>query len=678
MPETPAAPDTARQPEGRRHAATPQVAAQASVTPLSPAAEGGAGGAGGHMDPHGGTESHGHGTGKAGPALILSCLGVVFGDIGTSPLYALRESLLHAHEHHMAETAVIGIVSMLFWTVVLIVTVKYVTLILRADNNGEGGTLSLVAKAQGALGRRAWWLYLTGIVGVSLFFGDAMITPAMSVMSAVEGMDLVFPGFADWVVPVTLVIVILLFTVQRSGTEAVSRLFGPVMLIWFAVMAGLGAMHLLDDARIVAALNPLRAAGFIAEHGFGALPVMGSVFLTVTGAEALYADMGHFGKKPVRISWLWIVFPALTISYFGQGAMVLADPAKAANPFFLMAPSWFTLPLVLLATAATVIASQAVISGAFSVAQQAAQLGLLPRLEIQHTSDTQAGQVYLPRVNTILMVGVCALVLSFGSSTRLASAYGIAVTGDMVITSILAIIVFRFAWGWRWPLVLGIMLPVLSIELIFLYANILKVPDGGYIPLMFAVVVITFMVVWMRGTQLIQEKLAAESVQLDFLAKKLTDSPPVIVPGTAVFLTADPSIAPPALMHNLKHNRVLHDRNFVVKVVTATTPTVPDDQRLKIEEIAPRFFRVWLRFGYMEQPNVPRALSQAKVHGHKFDIMGTSYFLNRRSLRVGKARMMPLWAARLYAGMYKSASEPTNFYRLPSNRVVELGQQINI
>ncbi|MBB1491265.1 MULTISPECIES: potassium transporter Kup [unclassified Paracoccus (in: a-proteobacteria)] len=614
-----------------------------------------------------------------GAGLVLACLGVVFGDIGTSPLYALRESLVHAHEHGMAETAVIGIVSMLFWTVMLIVTLKYVTLILRADNNGEGGTLSLVAKAQGALGgRRAWWLYLTGIVGVSLFFGDAMITPAMSVMAAIEGMELVVPHASDWVVPVTLVIVIALFWVQRSGTEAVARLFGPVMLLWFGVMGVLGASHILDDARILQALNPLRAAGFIADNGYGALPVMGSVFLAVTGAEALYADMGHFGRRPVRISWLWIVLPALTLAYAGQGAMVLSHPERAANPFFLMAPNWFLLPLVLLATAATVIASQAVISGAFSVAQQAVQLGLVPRLEIQHTSDRQAGQIYLPRVNTILMVGVCALVLAFGSSSRLASAYGIAVTGDMVITSVLAIVVFRYAWGWRWPVVLAIMLPILGIELVFLYANLLKVPDGGYIPLLFAAVVITFMGVWMRGTQIIQHRLSAEAIALDFLAAKLEASPPTIVPGTAVFLTADPSFAPPALMHNLKHNRVLHERNYIVKVETATTPTVPDADRFRIEAVTPRFWRLRLRFGYMEQPNVPRALALGRAQGHRFEVMSTSYFLNRRSLKVGKGRMMPVWASRLYAGMYRSASEPTNFYRLPTNRVVELGQQLNI
>ena len=389
------------------------------------------------------TGEHGHG--KAGPGLVLASIGVVYGDIGTSPLYALRESLAHAHEEGLAETAVIGIVSLLLWTVMLIVTVKYVILILRADNNGEGGTLSLVAKAQGALGgRRAWWLYLTGIVGVSLFFGDSMITPAISVLSAVEGLTLVMPDFERWVVPATLAIVIVLFWVQRSGTGAVARFFGPITLVWFLTMGVLGASHIMDDARILNALNPLYAADFLIHNGFGALPVLGSVFLAVTGAEALYADMGHFGRRAIRIAWTAVVLPALALAYLGQGAMVLSHPETAVNPFFLMAPGWFTLPLVILATMATVIASQAVISGAFSVAAQAVQLGLLPRLDILHTSDQQAGQIFLPRVNTILLMGVCALVIGFGSSARLASAYGIAVTGDMVITSLLAIVVFRF------------------------------------------------------------------------------------------------------------------------------------------------------------------------------------------------------------------------------------------
>ncbi|MFB9222457.1 potassium transporter Kup [Paracoccus cavernae] len=616
---------------------------------------------------------------KLSAGLVLACLGVVYGDIGTSPLYALRESLVHAHEEGLPEDAVIGIVSLLFWTVMLIVSLKYVVLIMRADNRGEGGTLSLVAKAQGALGKkRAWPIYLLGIIGVSLFFGDSMITPAISVLSAVEGLELITPAFTPWVVPLTCAIVMVLFAVQRSGTEAVARLFGPIMLVWFVTMGVIGATHIFDDARILQALNPLRALDFLIHNGFGALPVLGSVFLAVTGAEALYADMGHFGRKPVRVAWTGLVLPALTLSYLGQGAMILAHPENIGNPFFLMAPDWFRLPLVLLATMATVIASQAVISGAFSVAQQAVQLGLTPRLEIQHTSDKQLGQIYMPRVNSILMVGVVALVLAFGSSANLANAYGIAVTGDMVITSILAIIVFHYAWGWRWIWVLSLMLPILAIELIFFVANLIKVIDGGYIPLVFAAGVISLMLIWVRGTTLLQRKLSSEAISLNFLVDRLTKSPPTIVPGTAVFLTADPTIAPSALMHNLKHNRVLHEQNLITKVEVAHTPRVDPEDRLLITGIGPRFYTVTCRFGYMEQPNVPKALAHAKRFGLKFDVMDTSYFLNRRALRVGRAHLMPAWAARIYVGLYRSASEATNFYRLPSNRVIELGQQINI
>lgn len=617
------------------------------------------------------------------PALVLACLGVVYGDIGTSPLYALRESLVHAHEEGLPETSVIGIVSLLFWTVVLIVTIKYVILILRADNNGEGGTLSLVAKAQGALkvgprARRRRLLLLLGIVGVSLFFGDSMITPAISVLSAVEGLTLVQPAFQPWVVPVTLGIVMALFWVQSGGTDRIARLFGPVMLAWFTTMAILGISHIADDARILQALNPLRAASFLTDYGIAAMPVLGSVFLAVTGAEALYADMGHFGRSAIRTAWSVLVFPALALSYLGQGAMVLAHPERVSNPFFLMAPDWFLVPLVILATAATVIASQAVISGAFSVAAQAVQMGLLPRLHIQHTSDQQAGQIYLPKVNFVLLLGVVALVISFGSSARLASAYGIAVTGDMVITSLLAVIVFRWSWNWGWPLIALVMVPVLGIELIFFSANLIKLLDGGYIPLLFAALAIAMMMIWVEGMRRLQDKLAQESISMDMLAAKLAKSPPTIVPGTAVFLTADPMIGPPALLHNLKHNRVLHERNFIVKVESATTPRVSDDTRLRLEQIAPGFWRAWLSFGYMEQPNVPRALAEAKRQGQKFDIMSTSFFLNRRILRSGKGTLMPHWMSRVFVRLYRSAAEPTNYYRLPSNRVVELGQQKNI
>ncbi len=611
-------------------------------------------------------------------ALVLGTLGVVYGDIGTSPLYALRESIAHATEGGLLPQEVIGIVSALIWTVMLIVSFKYVVLILRADNNGEGGTLSLVAKAQAALGGRTPLVFMLGIIGCALFFGDAMITPAISILSAVEGLVLIQPDFQPWVLPVTLAIVVLLFSFQRKGTASVSKFFGPVTLLWFVIMGALGASHISDNLHILEALNPASAFGFIATHGMASLPVLGSVFLAVTGAEALYADMGHFGRGAIRIAWASVVAPALILAYLGQGALVLARPETASDPFFLMAPTWGLAPLILLATAATVIASQAVISGAFSIARQAVQLGLLPRLEVQHTSDTHHGQIYLPKVNMFLMLGVFVLVVAFGSSARLASAYGIAVTGDMVITSGLAIIVFRYAWGWRWGLIALIMVPILAIELVFLSANMAKLFDGGIVPLMFAALVAAMMLVWVRGTRMIQAKLSADSVSLAFLADKLTKSEPTIVPGTAVFLTADPDIAPPALMHNLKHNRVLHEANIAVKVDVANTPRVASADRLVVERIAPRFWRVRMRFGYMEQPNVPRVLAHLRREGLKTDVMQTSYFLNRRNFRTGKARMMPLWQQRLYVALFKSASDATSFYRLPSNRVVELGQQINI
>ncbi|MFN7052523.1 MAG: potassium transporter Kup, partial [Gemmobacter sp.] len=457
---------------------------------------------------------------------------------------------------------VLGVISLLIWTLILIVTLKYVTLIMRADNHGEGGTLSLVALVQNALGRRPVWLIGFGAVGISLFFGDSIITPAMSVLSAVEGGALVAPGLQDYVVPITLVIIVALFAMQSRGTEAVSVLFGPIMIVWFTVMALLGLRHISDDPSIFLALNPVYALGYLADNGLASFIVLGSVFLAVTGGEALYTDMGHFGRRPIRLAWGAMVFPALTLSYLGQGAMVLAHPETARNPFFLLAPDWALAPLVLLATAATVIASQAVISGAFSVAKQAVQMGLLPRMEIRHTSDTQYGQIYMPRINTILAVGVVALVLAFGSSSNLASAYGIAVTGDMVITSILAIFLLNRAWRWPVLLVLAVMLPLILLESLFLAANLTKVMDGGYIPILFAAFLCLVMWTWVRGTAHVKQKSRANSIEFDSLLAMLEKSHPVDVPGTAIFLTADPDLAPPALLHNLKHNRVLHKQNF--------------------------------------------------------------------------------------------------------------------
>ena len=610
--------------------------------------------------------------------LVLGSVGVVYGDIGTSPLYALRESLHATSADGSSQGEVIGVVSILLWTLIIIVSIKYVMLVMRADNRGEGGTLSLVALVQQALKRRPGWLIAVGVVGISLFFGDAIITPAMSVLSAVEGMTIVAPGFQPLVVPVTLAIIFGLFLFQSQGTERVSILFGPIMVLWFAVMAITGIVNMSADLSILRALNPLYGLGFLTHHGFSSFFVLGAVFLAVTGGEALYADMGHFGRTPIRIAWGFLVFPALALSYLGQGALVLHNPAAVENPFFLMVPPAFLLPLVILATFATVIASQAVISGAFSMMQQAVQMGLLPRMEIRHTSETQHGQIYMPRVNMVLMVGVIILVIAFESSSKLASAYGIAVTGDMVITSILAMTLFYRAWHWPLPAVLGIMLPILGIELVFLAANLMKLIDGGFVPVLFASTMCALIWTWVRGSRHVQKKAHESSVELTKLITMLAKSHPLEVPGTAVFLTQDPETAPSALLHNLKHNRVLHAQNFIVTVQVANTPRVSDEKRLTLERLSDRFLRVKLQFGYMETPNVPRALALARRRGEKFDIMTTSFFLNRRSFKAARNQGLPNWQERVFISMSKSAADATAFYCLPSNRVVEMGQQMAI
>lgn len=609
---------------------------------------------------------------------MLGSIGVVYGDIGTSPIYAMRESLNAASYDGLSRSDVVGVISLLIWTLILIVTVKYVLLIMRADNRGEGGTLSLVALVQQALRRRPTWLLGIGVIGISLFFGDAVITPAISVLSAVEGLKLVAPGSSPFVIPITLAIIVALFVFQNKGTEKVSIFFGPIMVVWFVVMAIMGFVHLFDDLSILSALNPVHALGFLVTNGFASFIVLGSVFLAVTGAEALYADMGHFGRRPIRMAWAFLVFPALTLSYLGQGALVLARPETAENPFFLMAPEWALLPLVILTTAATIIASQAVISGAFSMVQQAVQMGLLPRLEIQHTSETQYGQIYIPRVNLILAIGVVVLVIVFGTSSSMAAAYGIAVTGDMVITSILAFVLLYKAWKWPLWMALSVMVPLITIEATFLVANLLKVTDGGYVPLLMSATIVLMMWTWVSGTRYVQKKARAGNVSLETLIGMLKKSHPAAAPGTAVFLTSDPEMAPSALMHNLKHNHVLHAQNFVVTVGVATSPMVRDDERISIERLSENFARIRLTFGYMEQPNVPKALALARKAGEKFDIMSTSFFLNRRSFRPARNSGLPVWQERLFIAMTKSASDATDFYRLPSNRVVEMGQQLAI
>lgn len=608
--------------------------------------------------------------------LVVGSVGVVYGDIGTSPLYAMREGLAAAGRDGLTEEEVIGIVSLLLWTLILIVTVKYVVLILRADNRGEGGTLSLLALAQQALGKRTRLLFILGVAGAALFYGDAAITPAISVLSAVEGLTLVAPHFESWVLPVTVAILVCLFWAQSSGTARISVFFGPITVVWFLVVGLLGLYHAGDRPMIFTAFNPFEAIEFIYLHGTGSLVVMGSVFLAVTGAEALYADMGHFGRGPIRVAWFSLIFPSLALNYIGQGSMVLANPAAVDNPFFLMAPSWGLVPLVLLATCATVIASQAVISGTYSLTQQAVQLGLLPRLDIQHTSESQVGQIYMPLVNWILMVIVISLVLLFESSASLASAYGIAVTGAMLIDSMLGFVVFRALWKWPLALCIAVMAPLVLIELTFFGANLLKLFDGGFVPLIFAAIIGLLMTTWVRGTAIVNRKAHAGSVPLEQLVGMLKKSKPVQAPGTAVFLTSDPDVAPSALLHNLKHNHVLHSRNVIVTVQVTTMPRVPDADRLSIEQISETFWRIKLTFGYMEVPNVPRALALARKEGLALEMMSTSYFLNRRSFRPATERApMPLWQDKLFITMTKAATDASGFYRLPSNRVLELGQQ---
>jgi KUP system potassium uptake protein len=609
-------------------------------------------------------------------ALAFGSLGVVFGDIGTSPLYALREGLhAAAADGESGRGDVIAIVSLLVWLLILLATLKYVVLILRADNRGEGGTLSLVALGQQALGQRTKILVTLGILGTALFFGDAIITPAISVLSAVEGLTLIAPATEPMVIPLTLGILFALFWSQRGGTGRMAAFFGPVMTLWFITLAALGLPHIFDDLGIFAALDPRHGLGFLIDNGVGALPVLGSVFLAITGAEAMYADMGHFGRKPIRLAWTSLVFPALALSYLGQGALVLSHPEAASDPFFLQAPGWGLPFLVGFATIASVIASQAVITGAFSVAHQAVQLGLLPRIEAFHTSETQRGQIYMPRINLMLLVCVSLLVVGFGSSANLATAYGIAVTGEMLITTLLAYIVFRHFWHWPIWVVILVVTPLLIAELLLFAANLTKFADGGYLPAMIATFLAIMMGIWVKGSAMVQARSRNLSVALTTLMGSLEGSTRLCrTPGTAMFLTAEPVMAPPALLHNLKHNGVLHQKNYIVTVAVSDLPHMDPEDMVTVEPLSDIFTRVRLTFGYMDEPNVPRALRQ-KV---KFDIMNTSFFLNRRSFKVTDARGMRTWQKNIYVALTKFASNAAGYYHLPSNRVVELGQQVTL
>ncbi|QLH71093.1 potassium transporter Kup [Rhodopseudomonas palustris] len=612
-------------------------------------------------------------------ALTLGGIGVVFGDIGTSPLYAFREAVAGAAGGAPASRVlVLGVLSLILWALLIVVTAKYVLLLLRADNNGEGGTLSLMALGRRALGRRSLFLLVLGVIGASMFIGDSMITPAISVLSAIEGLKIAAPALEHYVVPLTVLVLVLLFGVQSHGTAIVARFFGPVMLVWFATLAAMGAMHIMDDPSVLAAINPWYAAQFLASHGTIGLVTLGAVFLAVTGGEALYADLGHFGRRPIQTAWLGFVLPALLINYFGQGALVLSNPAALENPFYKMVPEALVLPLTLMATAATVIASQAVITGAFSLISQAVQLGLLPRFEVRYTSETNAGQIYLPRVNALLLTGVLLLVLLFQTSSRLASAYGIAVSTTMVVDGIMGFVVIWKLWRWSWPAAALVILPLVLVDAMFFSANLLKLLDGAWVPLLFGLAMAAVIWTWRRGVALLMIKSRRAEVPLDDLIGSLEKHPPHIVKGTAVFLTADAEFVPPALLHNLKHNKVLHEHNVILTIETMHTPRVEAADRIRLVKVSEKFSKVALRFGFMETPNVPKALVLARKLGWEFDIMSTSFFVSRRSLKPAAQSEMWRWQTKLFVALAKSANDATDYFQIPTGRVVEVGAQVTI
>ncbi|WP_213770614.1 potassium transporter Kup [Bradyrhizobium sp. dw_78] len=624
---------------------------------------------------------HGDAHSTAGfKALMLGSIGVVYGDIGTSPLYALREAVIAASggAGSISPQAVLGVLSLILWALIVVVTLKYVVILLRADNNGEGGTLALMALAQRAVTRAAGTIVLLGIISGALFYGDAVITPALSVLSAIEGVKLVTAAFDPYVVPVTIVILLVLFAVQSRGTARVAAFFGPIMAIWFAVIAIAAITPIMRHPEVLFALNPFHAVWFMLHHGIIGFVTLGAVFLAVTGAEALYADLGHFGKRPIQTAWLLIVLPSLALNYLGQGALLIANPQAVENPFFLMFPDWALLPMVSLATIATVIASQAVITGAYSLTRQAIQLGLLPRFEIRHTSESHSGQIYIPRINMLLLVAVTLLVLMFRSSSALASAYGISVTGTMVVTGMMGFVVIWKVWKWSAVAAAALIAPFLFLDLTFLAANLLKVLEGGWVPLALGAVVMLLMYTWRRGSRLLFEKSRKLEFPLADLVAMLEKRPPQRVPGTAVFLTSDPVSAPTALMHSLKHYKVLHEKNVILTIETAPTPRINPSERVRLEEISQTFSKVTLRFGFMESPNVPKTLAIARKLGWHFDIMSTSFFLSRRALKPAAHSGMPRWQDHLFIALSRTANDATDYFQIPTGRVVEVGTQVTV
>jgi KUP system potassium uptake protein len=611
--------------------------------------------------------------------LLIGALGVVFGDIGTSPLYAMRECFAGTHPIQATRGNIFGVLSLFFWSLVIIVSVKYLIFVMRANNKGEGGILALLSLAfpeRESGSRTHLWFVALGVFGAALLYGDGMITPAISVLGAIEGLNVVTPVFKPYIVPITAGILIGLFSFQRIGTGRVGFMFGPIMVLWFLAITVLGIRGILRAPEVLGALNPLHAIRFIPDNGFLGFIVLGAVFLCVTGAEALYADMGHFGIRPIRRAWFWIVLPALLLNYFGQGALLLTNPAAAQNPFYFLAPDWGVYPLVILATTAAVIASQALIAGAFSLTMQAIQLGYFPRLVIQHTSHAERGQIYMPQVNWTLMVASVGLVIGFGSSSNLAAAYGIAVSLTMVITTCLFYFAARHLWGWS-PWLAGLEAAIfLTVEVAFLGANGLKIGHGGWFPIVVGAVVFTLMSTWKTGRKILRDKLAASSLPYDMFLDDVKANPPVRVPGTAVFMSGNADGTPVALLHNLKHNKVLHDRVIILTVATRDIPYVNEADRLKLEKSDNGFYRIIGYFGFMEEPNVPRLLQLCRKEGIDFREEETTFFLSRETIIPTRLPGMALWRERLFATMSRNAQHATTFFRLPVNRVVELGMQV--
>ena len=632
------------------------------------------------------TTSRAHGTRSSLLPLTLTALGVVYGDIGTSPLYAMKECFFGTHSVPPTHENVLGVLSLIIYALVLVISVKYVAIVMRADNQGEGGILALTALVPGRRGERGIAARLAigrpvlialGIFGTALLYGDGMITPAISVLGAVEGLEVITPLFSGYVVPITVIILVALFAIQKFGTHRVGGLFGPVVIIWFVTIAALGVLWIGREPAVLAAFDPRHAMGFFAANGFAGFAVLGAVFLVVTGGEALYADMGHFGKQPIRLAWFALVLPALVLNYLGQGALLLLD-ASVEHPFFQLAPQWALLPLVGLATAAAIIASQALISGSFSITRQAIQLGLAPRLDVEHTSAQEIGQIYVPQVNWALMLATVVIVIGFGSSGAIAAAYGIAVTLTMIITVLLLFVIETERWQWPKPVAITVMLLLLTIDTAFFGANALKIVQGGWVTLAVAMLLFTLMTTWRTGRRLVAERLTARAIPLEEFMTTVATVDPVRVPGTAVFMTAQPTGTPPALAHNLRYNKVLHEHVVVLTVATAQVPHVPSEERASVQSFGHGLFNVRIQYGFMEDPNVPEALLQARELGLPVDVDDVTYFLGRETILVTRRKGMANWREKLFVLMARNAVRATAFFRLPPERVVELGVQVEM